>query len=114
MRTLAAAAVLIALLRPVDIGAEPPGSRAWVEISVFCQCCEPPWGKNSAGIRPFFERHGIRVLGYRKEGRMVCAACSCPPLVRQMIRVRAEDVPRVRALLAEASTSPREGPRLSP
>ena len=110
------ATLLIWLLAPASVGAEPPRSRAWVEISVFCQCCDPPWEKSASGIRPFFQRHGIRVLGYRKEGRMVCAACSCPSPLRQMIRVRVEDVPRVRALLAEAATSPSPGerPRLSP
>ena len=114
MRARAATALLICLLAPASIGAEPPPSRAWVEISVFCQCCDPPWGKSPAEIRPFFRRYGVRVLGYRKEERMVCAACSCPPPLRQMIRVRAQDVPRVRALLAEAPAAPGEGPRLSP
>ncbi len=102
MRALAVA-LLIALLGAVASGAEAPRSRAWVEISVFCQCCELPWGKSPSGIRPFFQRHGIPVYGYREEGRMVCAACSCPSDSRQMIRVRAEDVPRVRVLLAQSS-----------
>jgi len=93
-------AVALALVVATFVRADE--SRVWMEISVFCQCCEPPWGKSETDIRPFFYRNGIPVYGYRKEGRIVCAACSCPSNLRQLIRVRAADMPRVRALLARA------------
>ena len=102
---LLAAALLLASLGAVSVAMEED-SRVWVEVSVFCQCCEPPWGKNETAIRPFFARYGIPVTGYRKEPRIVCAACSCPSPVRQLVRVPAGDVPRLRELLA---TSPNVG-----
>ena len=95
-------ALLMALLVAASVAAESPVARPWVEISVFCQCCEAPWGRSETAIRPFFHRHGIPVYGYRKEARTVCAACSCPSTLKQLVRVRADDVPRVRALLARA------------
>ena len=99
MRALAATLLMGLLVT----AATATGSRTWIEISVFCQCCEPPWGNSEAAIRPFFHRNGIPVYGYRKEGRTVCAACSCPSTLKQMIRVTPDDVPRVRELLARSA-----------
>jgi hypothetical protein len=98
---LLAAALLLAWLSAVPVAADEE-PRTWVEVSVFCQCCEPPWGKNETAIRPFFARYGIPVTGYRREPRIVCAACSCPSPLRQLVRVREADVPRVRELLAKS------------
>ena len=53
-------------------------AQEWVEISVFCQCCEEPWG-NDDNIKSFFEDKGINVYDVKIESRgMVCEACSCP------------------------------------
>ena len=98
---LLAAALLLASLSAVPVAADEE-PRTWVEVSVFCQCCEAPWGKSESAIRPFFARNGVEVLGYRKEPRIVCAACSCPSPLRQLVRVREADVPRVRELLAKS------------
>ena len=100
-----AIALLAALIVAPVTGAEAAAARTWVEVSVFCRCCEPPWGRSETDIRPFFHRHKIPVYGYRKEGRIVCAACSCPSNLKQMIRVRTEDVSRVRALLARSMSA---------
>jgi hypothetical protein len=115
MRLLAAALLLAALgAAPVAGEEQKEESRAWVEVSVFCQCCEPPWGKSEWDIRPFFARYGIPVTGYRKEPRIVCAECSCPSPVRQLIRVPEADVPRVRELLARSPNVGRVLPNVVP
>jgi len=105
MRLLALALLLSCVVAPARSEENLP--RTWVEISVFCQCCEPPWGRSGteASIRPWFERHGVKVYGYRTEARMVCAACSCPSTPKQLIRIRDEDAPRVRALLTSAPSA---------
>ena len=112
MRALALV-LLTTLLVAASAAADPPESRTWIEISVFCQCCEAPWGKSESAIRPFFHRNRIPVYGYRKEARTVCAACTCPSPLKQMIRIRADDVPRVRTLL-ERSPNERRLPSVRP
>ena len=113
MRALATAVLLASLVAAPAI-AEDHGSRVWVEVSIFCQCCEPPWGKSEWDIRPYFARYGIPVTGYRKEPRVVCAACSCPSPVRQLIRVPEADAPRVRELLAKSPNVGRVLPNVLP
>jgi hypothetical protein len=39
------------------------------------------------------------VYNYRKEPRTVCAACSCPSPVKQLLQVPLDEVPRVREIL---------------
>ena len=106
MRTLALA-LLLATCLVAPAHAEEKLPRTWVEISVFCQCCEPPWGRSGteASIRPWFERHGVQVFGYRTEARTVCAACSCPSTPKQLIRIRDGDAPKVKALLTSAPSA---------
>ena len=100
-----AALHLALLLAASPCDADSP--RTWIEISVFSQCTEPPWGKSETGVRPFFSKHDVRVYGFRKEGRTVCSACSCPSTEKQLIRVREADVARVRQLLADAPNTSR-------
>jgi hypothetical protein len=100
-------ALLLATCLVAPVNAEEKLPRTWVEISVFCQCCEPPWGRSGteASIRPWFERHGVQVFGYRTEARTVCAACSCPSTPKQLIRIRDQDAPKVKALLTSAPSA---------
>lgn len=99
---LLAIVLLLASCVVGPVKAAEPLPRTWVEISVFCQCCEPPWGRSDEAIRPWFERYGIPVYGLRTEARTVCAACSCPSTPRKLIRVRDADAARVRSLLTSA------------
>ena len=104
---LLALALLLATCPVAPVNAEQKLPRTWVEISVFCQCCEPPWGRSGteASIRPWFVRHGVQVFGYRTEARTVCAACSCPSTPKQLIRIRDGDAPKVKALLTSAPSA---------
>jgi hypothetical protein len=95
MRALTAA-LLTALLASAALADK---ERTWIEISVYCQCCDTPWGPSEAAIRPYFERNGVHVYNYRKEPRTVCAACSCPSPVKQLLQVPLDEVPRVREIL---------------
>ena len=104
---LLALILLLAFRVVAPANAEEKLPRTWVEISVFCQCCEPPWGRSGteASIRPWFERNGVQVFGYRTEARTVCAACSCPSTPKQLIRIRDEDAPKVRTLLTSTPSA---------
>jgi hypothetical protein len=109
MRVLSLTLLAFLLTAPAA-GADAPEPRSWVEISVFCQCCPTPWGKSESDIRPYFQRYKIPVYRYQTEPRIVCAACSCPTNLKQLIQVRTEDVPRVQNLLAKWGQSQPRAP----
>jgi hypothetical protein len=53
-------------------------TKEWIEISIFCQCCEEPW-KNDINIKSFFEDKKINIYDVKIKSRgPVCEECSCP------------------------------------
>ncbi|MBU7027168.1 MAG: hypothetical protein HXS48_09505 [Theionarchaea archaeon] len=75
--------------------------KEWVEISIFCQCCPQPWGRDE-NIQSFFEERGITVydITIRSRGG-VCEACTCLSYEIKEILIDKKDKDKVSEILSE-------------